>query len=154
MPRFSAFSPTMTVTGAYKTVLGIKFANTTGHRGRLRSCLIYHYNETPADDMLMPLIVVTNNATDGTSSSVTAAKYDENSVASLAAAIGGNYTVEPTTIQTPHKFEAGFNIRGTFLKEWAPGEGIEWGPNQTLLLQLIRNVADRTCRAILEWEEF
>ena len=80
-------------------------------------------------------------------------KGDPNSIASIMTG-GANYTVEPTTVASVFAWEGSINSRGTLIKEFQPGEGPLWGPNQTMLLQATPGAASAVQLSVtLEFEE-
>lgn len=158
MPHFTAEAEEMATgssVGTFKTMLGIKMANTTGHRARLRALNVGPGGEGAQDINLTLRVSKTNNSTDGTSTAVTAKKKDPGSVASNAAAIGKNYSVEPTTVNSQHDYGNGFNSRATHIKEWSKEEAPVFGPNETLVVQMAPGAAAAVKVTITaEWEEF
>ena len=157
MPLFTLTAPavaTGAVVGTYKTLLGGKYANTTGHRCRVRKLIVTPGGEAAGDVNVSIRLTKTNNAGDGTSTSVTAKKADDGSIASNLAAAGKNYTVEPTTVDSQHFWEGALNGRGGIIQEWARGEGPLIGPNQTVLVQGTPGAAAATMvNVTLEIEE-
>lgn len=161
MPKFSVnvlALATSASANTYATLLALKFANTTGHRARLRRLVLGGAGGAPEDLQVSFRLRRSNNTGDGTSTAVnvnTIAKADAGSVASNVAAIGKNHTVEPTDYENGALAGGSFNSRGTMVLEWAPGEGPLWGPNQALGLEAASGEADSAAlQATLEWEEF
>jgi hypothetical protein len=140
---------------AYTTVLGIKFANTAGHRARLRKVSISGNEAT--DRAVAWRVDRSDNTTDGTSTAGTTAnilQHDPDSAASNVSAIGYTYTVEPTTVAADTGIGGSFNCRGGDIKEWAPGSGPLWGKNQTLLIKAAPATSNATALVVsVEWEE-
>jgi len=142
----------------YRTLLGIKFSNTAGHRAKLRRLVISGGGGAPQDEQASIRIRRTDNSADGTSTAVnvnTISPKDEGSVASIVTAIGKNYTVEPTTYASEIIGGGSLNCRGQLVLAW-PGDdapqvginetlGIEGAPGQAVALNL---------EVFAEWEEF
>lgn len=143
---------------AFITLLGLKFANTTGHRGRLRKLVIGGGGGAPQDVQVSLLLQRTNNAADGTSTAVNAntiGKADPAQIASNVAAIGKNYSAEPTTFETQTLGVGSLNARGTICLEWGPDDAPRWGPNQTLCLLAAPGAATATnLEVAAEWDEY
>ncbi len=146
------------VANTFLTALAVKFANTTGHRARLRSLAIGGTGGAPQDIQVSARLRRTGNTSDGTSTAVATTyvtKADPNSIASNVTAIGKNYTVEPTTYEPGSLGLGSFNARNTIIKEWALDQAPVWGPNQTLGLEVAPGSATATTLEVtLEWEEF
>jgi hypothetical protein len=161
MAHFKLRAPAV-VTGstanAFITLVGLKFANTAGHRGRLRKLIVGGAAVSPQDVQVSLRLRRTDNTTDGTSTSVnvnTIGQADPNSIASNLAAIGKNYSAEPTTFATGMLGVGALNSRGTLVMEWGPDEAPIWGPNQTLCLEAAPGSATATTLDVTEeWEEF
>jgi hypothetical protein len=143
---------------AFTTLLGIKYATTTGHRARLRKLLLGGSGAAPQDVQLSVRMQRTNNTADGTSTAVnvnTIAKADPGSLASNVSAIGKNYSAEPTNYENGILGVGAFNSRGTLIMEWGPDEAPVWGPTQSLGIQVAPGSATATyLEATLEFEEF
>jgi len=161
MAKFQLYVPDIDTGGAantFITILGLKFADTTGHRGRLRRLFLGGGGGAPQDLQVSARIRVASNAGDGTSTAVnvnTIGKVDQLSVASNVAAIGETYTVEPTTYATQMHGGGSFNCRGGLLLEWAPEDAPQWGKNQTLGIEAAAGEATvARLEAFIEWEEF
>jgi len=141
------------VAATYKSLLGLKAADTAGHRGRVRSITIGGYKATPQDHQVGVRLVRTDNNADGTATAVTATKLDADDEASNMTG-KKNYTVEPTTLESIYLWEAGVHARGGIIKEWGPGEGPLWGKNQTLLLQATPGSTTAVSLVVgIEWDE-
>lgn len=158
MARFSLKCDSL-VTGAsantYTTLLGLKFAATTGHRGSLRRLVIGGANVAVQDVQVAFKIDRTNIATDGTATTALTSitKGDPLSIASRVAAAGKNYSAEPTTYDGLLGFGGSFNSRGGLVLEWGAGE-LVWGSGQTLGILAAPGAATATTVAIsLEWDE-
>lgn len=126
------------VANTFAGLVGIKLANTTGHRARLRRLFVGGASGAAQDLQVSIKVQRTNNTTDGTSTAVnvnTIGSERPSSVASVVTAIGETYTVEPTTYENGVVAGGSFNTRGGLLLEWGPGEGPEWGINQTLVVR-------------------
>lgn len=141
------------------TAVGLKLANTAGHRLQLRRVHVAGGGQTdsPVDQQLKVQIRRTDNTTDGTSTNVlsTIFQHDPNSLATIVSAAGAEYTVEPTTISTPVGPGGGFNGRGQLVLAWEPGTGPVAVQNTTLLIQVEQS--DTTAVELVvyvEWEEF
>jgi len=166
MPHFGARFEDLasdTTDESYISVVGIKMADTVGHRLRLRSIVISGYPDgaSPVDKQINLRLARSDNTSDGTATAQnvnTIAKKDPDSVASNVAALKTNYTAEPTTIDTDKLPLGTLNTRGTLVKEWTdPDEMPRITRDQTLLLQVEKN--DGAASAILinadiEWEEY
>jgi hypothetical protein len=157
MPHHSVTAPdvaTGAVVGTYKTLLGIKAANTTGHRARLRKLLISPTGEAPQDVNVNIRVSKTNNTADGTSTAVTPKAKDAASLASNLTC-GKNYSVEPTAVDSQHFTEYGLNGRGSHVLEWGPLEAPVWGKNETLVIQGSPGSASAVKLSIaVEYEEY
>jgi hypothetical protein len=142
--------------GAYITLLGLKLANTAGHRARLRRLIVGGGGGAPQDVQVSLRLRRTSNAADGTSTAVSTTlvtKADPGSVASVLSAAGKNYSAEPTTFEAGGPVAA-LNARGTLVWEFGE-EGPVWGINQTLCLEgAPGSAAAVTLEATAEWEEF
>jgi hypothetical protein len=142
---------------AHISLVGLKFANTAGHRARLRRLVIGGGGGAPQDVQVSFRLRRTGNTGDGTATnSITAiAQADPGSIASKVSALGSQYTVEPTTFEAASVGGGSVNARATFLQEWTPDEAPVWGPNQTLCLEAAPGSAVATLVNVsLEWEEF
>lgn len=143
--------------GSYITILGLKLANTTGHRARLRRLVIGGGGGAAQDIQVDVKFDRTDNTGDGTSTSVattTILAHDQLGVASNIAAIGKNYSAEPTTYAGDAGAGGSFNSRGTLVLEWASGQGPGWGLNQTLGLLATPGANTATTLSVdLTWEE-
>jgi len=149
---------TGTTAGTFKTLLGFKHADTTGHRARVRALHVSGGNGAPQDLQATIKMALTDNTTDGTSTDASSdvAKKDGDSVASRMTAVGKNYTVEPTAYGDP-VFLGALNTRGQLHKEWHDPDSMPvWGKNTTL--GVLATIGDGTTAANLdvtiEWEEF
>ncbi len=161
MPIFSmqVQADTGAVANTFATLLGLKFANTTGHRGRLRKLTIAGGGGAAQDLQVQCRLTKSDNTADGTSTDVIAGllKVDPLSVASNVAAAGAEFTVEPTTKETDYYGLGGLNSRATLQHDWTndPAGAPQWGKNQTLLLEGAPGAATATTLVIgIEWEEF
>ena len=144
--------------GTFASLLGLKFANTAGHRGRLRKLIVGGGSGAPQDLQVGIRVRRTDNTTDGTSTSVnvnTIGTNDSNAIGSNVSAIGKTYTVEPTTFENGTLGGGSFNTRGALLLEWGPQEAKVWGKNETLVIE--GTIGNGTTAANLditiEWEE-
>ena len=156
MPRFSACVAavaTGAVVATYTSLLGLKFANTAGHRGRLRRLIATPAGEAAQDVNVSLRVTKADNTGDGTASSLTPKPLD-------SAAIGTNatgkhtYTVEPTTVDAEAFVQAAINGRGGIVLDWGPGEGPLWGKNETLLVRASPGAASAVKLDItVEWDE-
>lgn len=145
------------VANTYKTVLGLKLANTTGHKARLRRLVVGGGGGAAQDLQVSVKIDRTGNTTDGTSTSVNVAtilQHEADSVASNINAIGKNYTAEPTTLAGDAGAGGSLNTRGALVLEWPEGKGPEWGINQTLCILAAPGAATAATLDIgVEWDE-
>ena len=142
------------VADTFATAIGLKAADTTGHRGRLRSLFVGPADDAPVDLNVCVKINRADNSIDGTSTAETPAKRDSLSIASVMTG-GVNYTVEPTVYETNELWAADFNRRGGILKEWSPEDAPSWGPDQTLgILAAPRTASAATLTITIEWEEY
>ena len=163
MPVFST-TIDLVATGAaantFATLLGLKFADTLGHRGRLRKLLIAGGGSKPQDEQVALRLTKTDNTADGTSTSVnvnTIGKGDPDSVASNMAAIGKTYTVEPTAKGTEVHALGGLNARGVLPLDWTndPAHAPKWGKKQTLCIEGAPGQAVAVNLTVaVEWEEW
>lgn len=161
MARYSITIPTVatgTTANSYTTLVGLKFANTTGHKAVLRRCVIGGGNVAAQDLQVSFRFDRTDNAGDGTSTSVATTGImarDSGSVASNVSAIGKTYTAEPTTAAGDAGFGGVFNTRAGVVLSWDANEGPAWGPNQTLVLQGCMGTGSTaaTMTVSLEWDE-
>ena len=150
------------VTGAtantFITLLGLKLANTAGHRARLRRLIVGGGGGAAQDVQVSLRLRRTSNAGDGTATAVnvnTIGQADAGSVASRIAAVGKNYSAEPTAYETATLGLAAMNSRATLAIEWGPDDAPVWGPNQTLGLEGAPGTATAvTLEVTAEWEEF
>lgn len=163
MPVFSTeVSEILTAAGAnaFTTLLGLKFADTLGHRGRLLSLVVTGGGGAPQDEQMAVRYTVGDNSADGTFTAVnvnTIAKQDELSVASLVAAIGKTYTVEPTAKGTEVHALGGLNMRGILSLDWShmPEKAPRWNRNQTLCIEGAPSQAvAMKVNIAIRWEEF
>ena len=148
---------TGTVAGTFTALIGIKMADTLGHRGRVRSINIGGDGNAPQDLQVTVRLQVSDNTGDGTSTdaSGSVAKKDPYSVATRAAAVGKQYSAPPTTLGRI-VWEGAFNTRGVLIKEWYdPDAAPEWGQKETMfVLATIGSGSTAAGLAIdLEWEE-
>lgn len=148
---------TGTTVGTFKTLVGLKLADTAGHRARLRRLILAGGGSAAQDIQVSARIAKTDNTTDGTSTSVntnTIGQSDDNDIASNVSAIGKNYSVEPTTIGTGLLGGGSFNTRGGLVLEWNHDEAPIWGKNETLLIQgSPGETTAANLEAYVEWEE-
>jgi len=161
MPHFSTKVDglaTGAVANTYLTVLGLKMANTAGHRAKLRRLVISGGGGAPQDEQASIRIRRTGNTADGTSTAVnvnTIAPKDEGCVASNIAAMGKNYTVEPTTYATEILAGGSLNARGQLVLSWPGDDAPQFGINQTLGIEAAPGQAVAlNLEALAEWEEF
>ena len=106
---------------AFITLLGLKLANTAGHRARLRRLIVGGGGGAAQDVQVSLRLRRTSNAGAGTATAVnvdTIGQADAGSVASRIAAIGKNYSAEPTTYETASLGLAAINSRATLVMEW------------------------------------
>jgi len=149
------------VTGAsantFKTILGLKFADTLGHRARLRKLVIGGGGGAPKDKQVSLRLRKTDITTDGTSTAVnvnTIGKSDPTSVASNIAAIGKNYSAEPTTMGTDTLGGGAMNDRGGLVLEWPGDDAPVWGKKECLCLEAAPGEAVAVnLEAYVCWEE-
>jgi hypothetical protein len=142
------------VVGTYKSLLGLKFANTAARRGRVRKLVVAPSGEAAQDVNVSVRLTTGDNSADGTATAATVKAYDTIGAASLIANAYTNYTVEPTTVASVHFVQAALNGRGGLVLEWGPGEGPAWGQNVTLLLQASPGAASAVKVSVtVEWEE-
>ena len=130
------------VTGAvantFKTILALKFADTLGHRARLRKLIIGGGGGAPQDLQVSLRLRKTDTTADGTSTAVnvnTIGKSDPTTGASNVAAIGKNCTVEPTTMGTDTLGGGAINGRGGLVLEWPGDDAPIWGRKECLCLE-------------------
>ena len=142
---------------AFITLLGLKLPAGTGNRARLRKLVVGGGGVAPQDVQVSLRLRRTNNTTDGTSTPLnvnTIGKADPNALASVMAAVGTNYSAEPTTYETGTLGIGALNSRGTLVMEWGPDEAPIWGPSQTLGLEAAPGSATATTLDVMaEWEE-
>lgn len=146
------------VANTFKTLLGLKLADTAGHRARLRRLIVGGGGGAPQDLQVSLRLRRADNTTDGTKTDVnvnTIGSADDGQIASRIAAIGKNYTDEPTTYETGTLGLAAVNTRSTLVMEWGPDDAPVWGPNQSLCLEGAPGSATAaTLEVAAEWEEF
>lgn len=142
------------VAGTFKSMLGLKLANTAGHVARLRRLVIGGAGEAPQDQSLSIRVVRSDNTTDGTGDAVTdIGKADPDSVDSNVT-IKKAYSVEPTTIDVAALAGGSVNARGALTLDFAPGDGPKWGKDATLLIQVAPGTATAiTMNVTATWEE-
>lgn len=142
----------------FLSLLGLKLADTTGHRARLRKLIVGGGGGAAQDIQVSLRLRRTDNATDGTSTAVnvnTIGQADPASRASIVAAIGKNYATEPTVFETGTLGLAALNSRATIVQEWGPDEAPAWEPNQTLVLEGAPGTAVAVnLEVTAEWEEY
>lgn len=143
---------------AYTTIASFKFANTTGHRGRLTRLVVGGSGGASQDVPIAVRIMRSDNSGAGTSTSVnvnTIGSAEADQIASNVSAIGKTYTSEPTTVATGTLGGGDFNSRGTLILEEADfKKQILWGKNQTLLIQAAPGTATAVDLGVtLHWEE-
>ena len=128
---------TPAVNGTFGALIGMEFADTLGHEGKLTSLHIgCGVQQTPADVQISVRGAIYDNTTDGTSTDAIASicKVDAGSVASVLAAVGKQYTVLPTAANRIFLSDA-FNQRGGFHREWHEERKLpKWGQNETLVI--------------------
>ena len=137
--------------GTFESVLGLEAG--AAEKGKLKSISIGGGGEAPKDVQMTARLVRSDQTTAGTATARTPTKKDP---AGRASDMTGKhtYTAEPTTLDTEFLLEFGFNGRGTVVKEFQPGQEPEWGPSETLLLQVAPGEATAVkVDATLEWEE-
>lgn len=161
MPKFKVKIPSLAsgaVANAYTSIVGVKFANTTGHRARLSQLVVSGGGNAPQDLQVSIQLRRTDNTTDGTSTAVnvnTIAKKDPDSIASNASAVGKNYTVEPTTKESGLLAGGAFNARSQLVLTWNDDDAPVWGKNQTLLIEAAPGQATAANLEVsMEWQEF
>lgn len=156
MGRFSVIAlevATGAVVGTYKSILGLKAANTVGHRGKVRRLSVGFGGEAAQDVNVSLRLTKTDNNSDGTSTAVTAKRKDESGMVVSVMTGGKNYTVEPDNVDSQHLWECGLNSRGSLVIDWGE-DGPVWGENETLLLQATPGAAAAVkMTATLEWDE-
>lgn len=142
---------------AFITIAGLKLANTAGHRAKLRKLMIGGSGGAAQDIQVNFKIDRTDNSADGTSTAVATTlifAHDQDGGASNMAAIGKNYSGEPTTYAGDTGSGGAVNSRGSVLLEWPSGQGPSWGKNQTLGILAAPGANTATTLALmLEWEE-
>ena len=143
---------------AFITMLGLKLANTSGHRARLRKLVVGGGSVAPQDLQVGVRVRRTDNTGDGTSTAVnvnTIASADANQIASRVSAIGKTYTAEPTAYENGVLAGGSLNTRGTLVLEFSADEAPVWGPNKTLGIEAAPGSASAaTLDITVEWEEF
>lgn len=141
----------------YAGLLGLKLANTAGHRARLRRLVVGGAGAAAQDINVDIRIRRTSNAGDGTSTSVnvnTIGSLNPNQIASVMSAVGKTYTVAPSTYENGALGGGSVNSRGTLVLEWPPNEGPLWGINQTLVIEGAPSTAAAVNLGIAaEWDE-
>jgi len=151
---------TAAVANAFTTLVGLKFANTAGHRARLRRLVISGGGGAPQDEQVAIRLTRADNTGAGTATPVdldTIQKNDPDSVASNVAAIGKTYTAEPTTKGTDLGGVGGLNARGILIRDWSndPGNAPKWIKNTTLCIDGAPGQAVAVNLTIaVEWEEY
>lgn len=142
----------------YKTILSLKMGATAGHRARLRRLVVTGGGGAPQDLQASIRLRRSNNTTDGTSTAVstdTIGKKESASVASNVAAIGKNFSAEPTAIENGILDGASLNCRVGVVLEWNEDNAPVWINNQALLIQAAPGEASTArLQASPEWEEF
>ena len=145
---------TGSVVGTFLGILGIKAANTTGHRARLRSLVVGGAAGAAQDIQVALRLVRSNNTSDGTKTDVTVTKKDADSLAANLTA-AGPYTANPTTLESTFVWEGSINGRGVLVMEWSDDDAPVVQKNQTLLLQGSPGITTAvTLAATMEFEEF
>ena len=146
----------------FTTILGLKFANTAGHRGKLRRLVVGGDDTTVGDEQVAIAVQRTDNTGDGTSTSVnvnTIGKADSLAIASNVVAIGKSYNnggaaAEPTTMESGVVAGGVINERGTLVLDWAGDERPIWGKDQTLCIRARPKVAGiLNLNVTVEWDE-
>jgi len=141
----------------FATIVGLKLADTAGHVARLRRLVVGGSGAAPQDLQVAIRLRRTDNTADGTSTAVnvnTIGKLRGTQIDSRIAAIGKTYTAEPTAFETGSLAGGDINSRGTLVLEWGPGEGPEWGKNQTLCIEAAPGSATAVALGVdLEWDE-
>jgi len=144
----------------FTTLVGVKFADTTGHRARLRKLVISGGGGAPQDEQITVKITKGDISGDGTSTAVnvnTIGKQDPLSVASNVAAIGKTFTAEPTAKGTTIHAAGGLNARGLLVLDWSgdPSQAPAWGKGETLCIEGAPGQAVAVNLTVaLEWEEY
>ncbi len=157
MPAFSISAydvETGAVVDTFKSLLGLKAADTVGHRARIRSLTAGGAGAAAQDIQVALRLVRSNNTTDGTATAVTPEKLDPDSV---AANLSGkkDYSAEPTVVASVPVWEGSINARGTLVKEWLPGEGPVVDRDSTMLLQGAPGITTAVPLSVaMEFEEF
>ena len=163
MPIFSNTIPqvaTAAAANAFTTLVGIKFADTLGHRARLRKLIIAGGGGAPQDEQVAIKITKSDLSADGTSTAVNVnliGKQDPLSVASNVAAIGKTFTVEPTAKGTTIHAAGGLNARGVLVRDWTndPAGAPAWGQGETLCIEGAPGQAAAVNLTVaVEWEEY
>ncbi len=141
----------------FTTILSLKMANTTGHRGRLRRLVVGGSGGASEDVPVDIRIRRSDNTTDGTSTAVnvnTIGSLEALQIASNLAAIGHTHAAEPTTKENGSLGGGPLNSRGTLVLEWGPGEGPLWGLNETLGIEAAPGTSTAVKLAVnVEWDE-
>ncbi|MCP4249174.1 MAG: hypothetical protein GY778_19185 [bacterium] len=154
LPLFGLTSGT--VPGTFKFLMGLKLANTAGHRARLVG-LKGGGDGAPNDIQVKVKVAIYDNTTDGTSTDASGdvEQVDANSVATRMAAVRKNYTALPTTL-VREVFADAFNDRGRLDKEFHDQDQMpRWGKNETLLVGVTIGSGSTAANLFLEvlWEE-
>lgn len=154
--------PTTLGTANYLTTLGLKFANTTGHRGRIKRILLSGFpsGASPQDLQILAKAVVFDNTAAGTFTTVNVsniAKHDPASIASNVLAIGKEYSIEPTTAKRIVG-EGAYNGRSFIPLIILPLDdqsGPIWGMNETLGIMVAMNSGSTApeVTVTLDWQE-
>ncbi len=142
----------------FTTLLALKAAETSGHRGRLLKLCVGPSDNTPADINLSVKVNKTNNTANGAgSSNVASAAIPKTDPAQRNSIMTGyyGYSGEPTTYDTQAPWNMDFNRRGGLIENWDEREAPSWGPNETLgILLAPRTAAAARVTITLIWEEF
>ena len=142
----------------FTTMLALKAANTTGHRGKLRRLVVGPSDDTPADLNLSVQVNKTGNTANGTGTdNVASANLPKADPAQRNSIMTGyySYDTEPTTYDTEAPWRMDFNRRGGLIENWTHEEAPSWGPDETLgILLAPRTAAAARVTITLIWEEF
>jgi len=160
MPIYSLQAAVTTQAGAnvFDTVLSLKFADTLGHRGRLRRLTISGGGAAPQDLQVQARLAKSDNAGDGTEGDDKVAdivKLDPLSVASNVTIAGVSYTGDPTDMEAERYGLGGLNTRATVQYDWVGDpDAPRWDRNEALNLECAPGEATAATLLIgIEWEE-
>lgn len=139
----------------FKTVIGIKIGS-AGVRGRVVALDVGAADDTLDNLNLGLKIAKTNNAGDGTGTSFTPKKVDNDGPASSVTAAYVDYSAEPTTYDTDPFWITGMHSRANISKGWGPLEAFRWKNGNTLgvLICTRTNTSPIRVSLTLTWEEY